>query len=85
MNQLSFDEMKSERNRALETLDMDYARKIMPHAWCDEVRLIALHKARYECTEIADGLRRESERWLKHQGYRRIDRMEFPTDGSLPK
>jgi len=64
------------RNQALSILDMDYARKMMPSA-TDEVRLIAMHKARYECVGIDATLRKASEAWLKERNYKRFDGTDF--------
>jgi hypothetical protein len=73
------------RNIALRDLDMDYARAVMPNASSDEVRLIAMHKARYECTEIFTDLRQASERWLKERQYKRLGNLDWPTSGELPR
>ncbi len=61
------------RNAALATLDMEYAREILPNASSDEVRLMAMHKARYECTAIMPALRHESEDWLRQHGCTRLN------------
>jgi hypothetical protein len=74
----------SERNCALLNLDMDWARKNMPAASSDEVRLIAMHKARYDCTGIEDSERHASRKWLQERGYKRIENMEFLQEGKLP-
>ncbi len=74
----SIEEWRAERNKALETLDMDYARRTMPHASDDAVRLLAMHKARYECRDISDELRRESERYLKAANSTRIHGLPWP-------
>lgn len=79
-------EFVRERNKALETLDMEYARRTIPHATSDEVRLIAMHKARYDCTGISDVLRLQSRHWLEERGYRRLGGLAFPADKyELPK
>lgn len=63
------EQWRNERNEALRTLDMDYARRIMPHASGDDVREIAMHKARYACPDIEDDLRHASAAWLRARGY----------------
>lgn len=74
----------AERNRAFETMDMEYARRTMPNATDDVVRIVAMHKARYECTAISDSLRRDSEAFLKSGGYGRCLGLPWPKRG-LPK
>ena len=58
----------SERTEALRTLDMDYARKMMPDASGDDVRLAAMHKARHACPDMLMVLRQESAEWLRAEG-----------------
>ena len=72
------------RNQALRTLDMEYARKTMPAASSDEVRLMAMHKARYEVTSMEPDLRHASRVWLQDRGYARFYDLPWPTDGGLP-
>lgn len=74
----------AERKLALETLDMAYARRNFPNASSDEVLLLAMHKARYECTDIAANLRRASEKWLKARDFNRVHDLPWPKKG-LPK
>lgn len=77
--------MRAERNAAFENLDIEFARKVLPQASSDEVLLIAMHKARYETTDIEDSLRHESAAYLKANGYGRMYGVPFPEDGSLPR
>ncbi len=74
----------SERNRALETLDMAYAEKLMPRAH-PEVRLMAMHKARYECMAISREARMASADWLRKLGLRRLDGSGVLPEGELPE
>ena len=67
--QQEFNKFITERDKALRSLDMDYARKMMPGATTDEIRLIAMHKARIEVTGLPEGLKIESKRWLTARGY----------------
>ncbi len=76
--------MLAERNAALVTLDMDYARRMLPTASSDEVRLLAMHKARYECTAIAAEFRHASGHWLREHGSKRMDGSELLPEGELP-
>jgi hypothetical protein len=76
---------KAERNKALETLDMDFARRMMPGASSDDVRLMSMHKGRYECIEVADALRSISGEWLRSHGFGRIDGTPILPAGELPK
>ena len=77
-------EFKTRRDKALRELDMDYAREMLPHASNDEVRLLALHKARYECTSIEDHFRLESKAWLREHHCGGIRAPLLPGD-ELPK
>ena len=74
-----------ERNCALETLNMDWARRIMPEATSDEVRIIAMHKARYECTGVSRRARLESASWLRQKKYKRLDMSQILPEGELPE
>jgi len=65
-------EFVRKRNEALVALDMDWARDRMPGSTTDEIRLMAMHKARYECTGIADDLRHDSRKWLQERGFQRL-------------
>jgi hypothetical protein len=57
-----------DRHTALLTLDMDYARALMPMASGDDVRLAAMHKARHASTDMPKRLREESAAYLKAEG-----------------
>lgn len=80
-----FEDWISGRDKAVATLDMEYARKMMPGAASDEVRLCAMHKARYEMKRIAPELRHESRAWLEKNGYKRFMDLPWPTEGGLPE
>ena len=67
MNTPDFLNLK-DRHTALLTLDMDYARSLMPEASGDDVRLAAMHKARHASTDMPQRLREESAAYLKAQG-----------------
>lgn len=85
MTEQTIAEYVRERDAALSVLDMAYAEKLMPNA-TDHVRLMAMHKARYECVHIAPELRRESREWLESQGYRRLGGLPWPDVlGKLPE
>jgi hypothetical protein len=73
-----------ERDDALAVMDMEWARKNMPYATSDEVRIIAMHKARYECTNLSNLTRQQSKDWLSSRGYSRIDGSKFLPDGEFP-
>jgi hypothetical protein len=72
------------RNEALRTLDMDWARRQLPGASDDEVRLLSMHKARYELKQLEPEYRHASGAWLRERGYRRFDGTELLPDGELP-
>lgn len=73
-----------ERDKALARLDMEWARRTMPNASSDEVRLIAMHKARYHSLGVSSRKRRASARWLFDHCYK--DLLGNPIDplGPLP-
>ena len=79
-----FEAFLAERNRALETLDMAYAAKMMPAA-APEVRLMAMHKARYECTAVSRTSRLESGAWLRKNNVLRLTGTEPLPEGELPE
>ncbi|EJL90454.1 hypothetical protein PMI15_00267 [Polaromonas sp. CF318] len=72
------------RITALRTLNIAYFKSQCPGA-SDEVALIGLHKARYECREIEASLRLESGEWLRAHGYGRLRVGEILPTGELPK
>lgn len=72
------------RNHALRELNLDYARAVIPHASDEQVLLIALHKARYECKDIEPEYRHASGRWLRERGYGRLRGPLLP-EGELPE
>ena len=79
---MSFHDEMAERDRALIALDLEYARGLMP-ATTDDVRLIAMHKARYETTSIPRELRHASGAWLRERSYGRVRGPLLP-EGELP-
>lgn len=79
----SFDEYIMERNEALSSLNLDWARSVIPGA-DSEALLCAMHKARYECSAIAKELRHESGAWLKDRGFKRLGGFELLDEGILP-
>ena len=79
------EQWKKERNEALTSLDMAWARKMTPTATDDHVRLAAMHKARVECKDIAPELRHSSVEWLRERGHKRMNNMDLPPLGALPE
>jgi hypothetical protein len=80
-----FQQFKVERNIALTNMDMSYARKTIPLATNDYVLLLALHKARYECTEVSAACRHESAYWLAKRGLKRMYGEPLLPPGELPE
>jgi len=76
--------MLERRNTALANLDIEYARE-MTGGKNDAVLLMALHKARYECTALADDLRNFSALWLREHRYKRWNGADLLPNGELPK
>jgi len=60
-----------ERNRILSDLDVDAAQSWVP-GLSREGLLAGLHKARYECPDIAPELRHASGEWLRARGFFRL-------------
>lgn len=84
MSEFDLAEWKQRRNKALADLDIEYARReVMPHA-LDEVILMALHKSRYECTEIEPALRHASREWLEKNNLGRYAGLPWPPKDELP-
>ena len=82
---MTIDPELAERDRALETLDLAFGRRMMPNASSDDVILIALHKARVEVVRIREPSRRESMHWLKRRGLSRINGLMWPKNDELPE
>ena len=76
-------QLLAQRNKALLELDMDYARRTMPDASNDYVRLLAMHKARYECTTMPREARHASGEWLRDRGHKRMGGAELLPLGEL--
>jgi hypothetical protein len=75
----------ADRNDALRTLDLDYARRMLPGASSDFVRLMAMHKARYECCQIEQELRHASAAWLRSHGFNDMNGNPILPEGQLPQ
>ena len=82
MNEL--EQWRQDRNKALMALDMEWARKMMPDATSDHVRLMAMHKGRYECTDLDNAARHTSGEWLRQHGYGRMTGDPLLPEGALP-
>lgn len=82
MNQEIKDYME-ERRMMLVNLDIEMAR-IRLEGGSDAVLLCALHKARYEATDISSDLRRVSGEWLLKNGHARMKGLPLLPPGELP-
>ena len=80
---MEIEEYVRQRDAALSTLDMEWAAQMMPYA-APEVRLMAMHKARYEAVDIAPELRKESAEWLQAAGCARLDGSPMLPASELP-
>lgn len=74
-----------ERDDALRTLDLDWARLQVPYEVQDAVLLLSLHQSRVEVTAIEPDVRRESMQWLKDRGYTRWKGQAWPPNEELPE
>lgn len=72
------------RDRALVDLDVDWLAKNMPQIPPD-IRLMVLHKARYEAINVADDLRHASRAWLAERGLGRAPDGPLLPEGDLPE
>lgn len=82
--QAEFDAWLLKRNNALREMDMNYAAEMMPGA-APEVQLLAMHKARYECTVLEPEYRHASRAWLAEHGYGRMSGGALLPEGELPE
>lgn len=82
--QAAIKRFREARNQALREMNLDYARAVLPRASSEEVLIIALHKARYECLDIEPELRHASGQWLRERGYGRMRGPLLP-EGELPQ
>ncbi|MDI3260299.1 MAG: hypothetical protein QJR02_11445 [Sinobacteraceae bacterium] len=80
---MSFQQELDKRNKALLEMDMLYARPAMPGT-TDEVREIAMHKARYECTQLPREARHASGEWLRNRHLCRMTGDALLPEGELP-
>lgn len=62
-------EFVAKRDRALREMDIDYARKMLPKASSEHVRLAAMHKARLEVIDMEDSFKEASLKWLSDNGF----------------
>jgi hypothetical protein len=75
----------AERDAALLSLDLDWARKTMPQASSDEVRIMAMHKARVHAVNLPDEARRDSQRWLLERGLSDLLGFKPDLNAELPR
>lgn len=80
---MAFTGLIADRNAGLVALDMDWAREMMPNM-SDDVRLIAMHKTRYEIRTIPDDERHASRSWLEERDLSRLGFLPWPPLGVLP-
>ena len=80
---MSFQQDLDKRNKALLEMDMAYMRRVMPGT-TDEVREIAAHKARYECTQLPKEARHASGDWLRSRQLGRMTGEALLPEGELP-
>lgn len=92
LKQLTLEKLLLERNQALRSMDLDYARKIVRESdWTpktpvtDVFLTVMLHKSRYECKAIEDDLRILSGEWLRDRGCGRITGDVILPKGELPE
>ena len=72
------------RDKALADLDLEWVAKnysMIPV----EMRLLTLHKARYEAINVSADLRHASRAWLAERGYKRMTGTDLLPEGELPE
>ena len=79
-----FDEFITRRNRAFEEGDVKWVGEVFPNLVADGVAEMAFHKARYECTQVSDARRLESQKWLVERNMRRITGEPIALGDPLP-
>ena len=72
MDDPDFQRAEASRNDAFENDDLEWARAALADGTPHEVVVMAFHKARYECTEVSEKKRRESQFWLHANGVTRL-------------
>lgn len=79
---------RKQRKQALETLDINWARRVLMAdsgvEFSDQSLLVALHKTRYEVTDVDDKYRHESREWLERNHHTRYHNFPWPRRGQLP-
>lgn len=82
----SLENWRKGRNKAFREMDMTFARHMLRgRLTTDAVLIMALHKARYECTDLEPEYRHESARWLRERGYGRQTGGALLPEGELPE
>lgn len=84
MNNQDPDTDRIERNRILAELDVDAALSWVPGLSREGI-LAGMHKARYECPDIAPELRHASGEWLRCMGFSRLRGLPLLPLGELPE
>jgi hypothetical protein len=74
-----------ERDVALITLDMEWARNAMGRDICDAALLAGMHKARYNIPGLPDAVRHRSAEWLRERGLPDINGVPLLPPGQLPE
>jgi|TARA_R100000152_G_C6623841_1_gene73650 hypothetical protein len=76
---------RDERLKIIKNLDIQAAKKMLPTNMTDTGLLIALHKLRYESPQIESELRNKSGKFLRANGFCRINGLPLLPDGELPE
>lgn len=82
---MAIEQWRRGRNRILIDLDVVAAAKQMPGVSSLEVVLLALHKARYVCTDIPANLRHASAAYLRERGSTDLYGQPILPEGQLPE
>jgi N-acetylglutamate synthase-like GNAT family acetyltransferase len=83
MNPADLEVWRKVRDRMLAEMNMQWAREMMPGT-TDQIRIMAMHKARVEALDMDRALRLESIEWLRERGFSRGTGDTLPPPGMLP-
>jgi hypothetical protein len=84
MTPADLDVWRETRDRMLAEMNMQWARAMMPGT-TDQIRIMAMHKARVEALSMDPALRMESIEWLRERGFGRGTGDDLPPPGMLPE
>jgi len=73
------------RNLAFESGDLLWAARVLPKGARHTVIEMAFHKARFDCLDVSDEMRRESQQWLAENNVKSLHGKAVAVGDPLPK